>query len=39
MLGRSRDEAGSWVRGSVHGGVILDANVGDPIVSNGEFAA
>jgi len=37
--GRS-DEAGIWVWVSVHGsGLILGANVGRPIVTNGEFAA
>ena len=37
-LDGSRDEASSWVWGSVHGkGVILEVNVGHPILTNWEF--
>ena len=33
----SRDEAGSWVWGLVHRRVILGANMGHPIVTNGSL--
>ena len=36
----SRDEAGSWIWGSVNGkGVILGVNLGCTIVINGDFVA
>jgi len=34
----SRDEAGSWVWGSVTGGGNFGENVGRPILTYGEFA-